>query len=252
VGIAAPVPSWAKVVTAADRPDLWSAAAADPRFAALWPEYNHHGNHAGSYFGALFPEDADVQLLVVDADRDEVVARGRTIPFPWDGTLEDLPGGIDAVGRRALDDAKPPTALSALAAEVLPEHQGTGLSGVVIRAMAEAARARRLAPLVAPVRPNRKDRYPLIGIERYAHWRRADGLPFDPWIRVHVRLGGSILRPEPLSMEITHPVDRWEAWTGMAFPEDGSYVFPGGLAPLSVTDGVGHYWEPNVWMRHEV
>ena len=28
-------------------------------------------------------------------------------------------------------------------------------------------------------------------------------------------------------MEITAPVKEWEAWTGMAFPEDGAYVFPG-------------------------
>jgi hypothetical protein len=36
----------------------------------------------------------------------------------------------------------------------------------------------------------------------------------------------------------------------MPFPEDGTYTFPGGLAPLDVEDAVGRYWEPNVWMRH--
>jgi hypothetical protein len=36
----------------------------------------------------------------------------------------------------------------------------------------------------------------------------------------------------------------------MRFPEDGSYTFPGGLAPLTVAGGVGSYWEPNVWMQH--
>jgi len=36
----------------------------------------------------------------------------------------------------------------------------------------------------------------------------------------------------------------------MRFPEDGDYTFPGGLAPLAVADGVGRYWEPNVWMHH--
>ena len=25
-----------------------------------------------------------------------------------------------------------------------------------------------------------------------------------------------------------------------------------GLAPLEVRDGVGHYWEPNVWMLHRI
>jgi len=39
---------------------------------------------------------------------------------------------------------------------------------------------------------------------------------------------------------------------GLSFPDNGSYVFPGGLAPLTVTDGTGQYWEPNVWMLHTV
>jgi hypothetical protein len=40
--------------------------------------------------------------------------------------------------------------------------------------------------------------------------------------------------------------------TDMEFPADGKYTFPGGLAPLEVHDGVGRYWEPNVWMLHLV
>lgn len=38
----------------------------------------------------------------------------------------------------------------------------------------------------------------------------------------------------------------------MAFPEDGQYVFPGGLAPLLVASGKGEYFELNVWMLHKV
>jgi hypothetical protein len=84
------------------------------------------------------------------------------------------------------------------------------------------------------VRPNWKERYPLIPIERYASWVREDGLPFDPWMRVHARLGAEILRPEPESLRIVGAVAEWEEWTGMAFPESGEYVVPHGLAPLRV------------------
>ncbi|HTW19398.1 MAG TPA: hypothetical protein VME70_04200 [Mycobacteriales bacterium] len=244
-------PEWADIVTAAERPDLWEAARDEDAFASLWPEYNLYGNHAPRYFGALFPQHADVQLLVIDTRTEAVVARGRTIPFRWDGSLEDLPTGIDAVGIRAIEEQAEPTALSALAAEVDAAYQGQGLSGLVIQAMAAAASARGLAPLVAPVRPTWKDRYPLTPIDRYALWTRQDGSPFDPWIRLHVRVGGRILRGEPRSMEIVHPVSDWERWIGLSLPEDGEYVFPGGLAPLTVTAGVGQYWEPNVWILHD-
>jgi hypothetical protein len=153
---------------------------------------------------------------------------------------------------QAIDEPDPPTALSALAAEVAADYQGGGVSGLVVAAMAAVARRRHLAPLVAPVRPSWKDRYPLIAIERYARWRREDGLPFDPWLRVHARLGARVLRPEPRSLEITAPTSDWQAWTQMAFPDDGEYVFPGGLAPLSVYKETGTYWEPNIWMQHDL
>lgn len=245
-------PTWASVFTAAERPELWKEVRANDRFHSVWPEYNHHGNHSGRYFGALYPRHAELQVLVVDERDGSVVARGRTIPFRWDGSLDDLPRGIDAVGLRAVDDDSSPTALSALAAEVLQDHQGEGLSAVVIQAMAAVARAHGLGPLMAPVRPNWKDRYPIIPIERYIRWKRSDGLPFDPWMRVHARLGATIVRPEPRSLEISRSVSDWETWLDMELPDNGDYVFPGGLAPLTVTNGVGEYWEPNVWMRHDV
>ena len=77
-------------------------------------------------------------------------------------------------------------------------------------------------------------------------------MPFDPWMRVHARVGGRILRPVPESLLITGTVAEWEEWTDMAFPETGSYVFPRGLAPLDVDReaDVGRYFEPNVWMAH--
>ena len=124
----------------------------------------------------------------------------------------------------------------------------------MIEAMAQIAADHGLGDPIAPVRPNEKERYPLTPIERYAFWTRDDGLPFDPWMRVHARLGGEILRPEPRSLYIEGSVGEWEAWTEMVFPESGEYVFPRGLAPLTIDRerDVGRYWEPNVWMRHRV
>jgi hypothetical protein len=181
-------PEWIEVVTAAERPDLWGRASQEGFLDRVWPEYNHHGNNSPATFRALVPRYGDFQVLFIDQRTDRIVARGRTIPFRWDGTLADLPVGIDALGPRALNEDGPPTALSALAAEVDDRSQGSGLSRLVIVTMAALARAHGLRSLVAPVRPNWKDRYPLISIDRYAAWTRPDGLPFDPWMRVHARL----------------------------------------------------------------
>ena len=53
-------------------------------------------------------------------------------------------------------------------------------------------------------------------------------------------------------MTIRLPAPEWEELTGMRFPADGEFVFPGGLATLTVRDGVGVHVEPNVWVLHRV
>ena len=59
-------PDWLEAFTAAERPDLWAQARDDGLFNGLWPVYNEHGNHTGRYFGALFPQHADLQVLLTD------------------------------------------------------------------------------------------------------------------------------------------------------------------------------------------
>ncbi len=125
-----------EVFTAEQRPDLWEKGDS---LGDVWPEYNGHGNHTATYFGALIPRHAHLQVLLYDKSLDRIVARGRTIPFRWDRSLEDLPRGIDALGLRAVEDTSAPTSLSALAAEVAADQRGRGLSRLVIQAMATVA-----------------------------------------------------------------------------------------------------------------
>lgn len=144
--------------------------------------------------------------------------------------------------------------LCAMLIAVARQVQGRGLSPVALLAMRELAGRHGLTALIAPVRPNWKEHYPLVPIERYATWTRADGFLFDPWMRVHERAGATVLKPEPRSLRITGTVAEWEDWTQMAFPESGDYWFPGGLATVEIDRDAdsGSYWEPNVWMHHAV
>jgi GNAT superfamily N-acetyltransferase len=242
-----------RIFTAAERPDL--DAAADEFTDAVWPEYNKHGDVLNRYWGRLDEAFAQFQFVLLDEEAEEVVAQGHTIPCRWDKTADGLPAGIDGVMEQGFDilaRGERSNALSALGIEILPDWQGRGLSETMIEGMRAIARRHRLRTLIAPVRPTWKERYPLTPIERYAAWTRGDGLPFDPWMRVHARLGAEIVKPEPRSLRISASVAEWEGWTGMRFPETGDYVFPHGLAPLSVDveNDVGTYWEPNVWMAH--
>jgi hypothetical protein len=193
----------------------------------------------------------DFQFHVLDGD--DVLARARAIPVRWDGTLEDLPAGIDGAIARGFDEPGA-NVLCALVIMVPRPLQGRGASRLALEGMIEIARDHRLEAVIAPVRPSWKERYPLTPIDEYAFWRRDDGLLFDPWMRVHERLGAEIIAPEPRSLRITATVEEWEERVGMAFPASGEYVFPGGLATLRIDreNDIGRYWEPNVWMRHVV
>ena len=234
--------------TAAERPDL--NARGDAAMEDSLPEYNRHGDVLNLYWGRLTQDRPDYQFHLV-GPRNEILVRARSIPIHWNGTIADLPAGIDGAIARGFDEPDA-NVLCALVIMVRTDLQGSGLSKLAVEAMGELARRHGLESLIAPVRPNWKERYPLVAIERYAAWRRADGLFFDPWMRVHERLGATVLKPEPQSMRITGSVAEWEEWTGSIFPETGEYWFPKGLSTLAVDReaDLGSYWEPNVWMQH--
>ena len=217
----------------------------------MWPEFMHHDPVVNRLWPGLATKFAGFQVAV--CERGEVLAAGNAIPFVWDGKAENLPGGLDAVleaGFADLSRGHEPTAVSALSATISPEHRGRGLSGKVLEAMREAAAWKGIRAFVAPVRPTAKHRYPLTPMKRYVHWRREDESFFDPWLRVHERLGATYARVAPESMTITGTVSEWEGWTGMRFPESGPYIVPGALEPVEMNaeEDRGVYAEPNVWM----
>ena len=242
-----------QVVTYVERPDL------DDRWAdtigPAWPEFQLHDSTVNELWHHLWEIAPQHQFFVIDRESDAVVCVGNSIPFRWDGDAASLPDGIDGVLPLAVEQhgaGVAPNTLCALQAIVVSAYQGQGLARVPVQAMADAARRAGFADLVAPVRPSWKHRFPLIPMDRYATWSRPDGLPFDPWFRVHARAGASFLQVCENSMRITGTVSEWEQWTGIEFPESGEYVFPEGLAPLHVDrpSNLGSYWEPNVWMVH--
>jgi hypothetical protein len=239
-----------RLATVAERPDL--AGPAWERTKDTMPEYNNHGDVLNAYWSRLTEELPEFQFHLVD-DKDAILARARSIPVRWDGTLEDIPAGIDGAIARGFDEGGA-NVLCALVIMIPRDLQRRGLSGEAVDGLRAVAKRHGFASVIAPVRPSWKERYPIIPIERYATWRRADGLLFDPWMRVHERRAATVLKPEPHSLRITGTVTEWEEWTQTPFPESGEYWFPHGLATVAIDREAdsGHYWEPNVWMHHAV
>ena len=243
-----------RVVTLAERPDLEDAL--DRHHGSAWPTFMFKDPVAKALWHHLHEELAGWQLILLD-EEDRVAASRNCAPFAWDGTSAELPDGWDDQFRRTADGllaGTPPDTLGAIQIVVAPERRGDRLAGRIVEEMRARARSAGLRALVACVRPTDKHLYPLTPIERYARWTRPDGSPFDPWIRLHVRLGGRIDRASPASMAIGGTVADWEAWTGLVFPESGDYVVALATSPVRIDRAadLGIYLDENVWIVHDL
>lgn len=238
-----------EIVTLAERPSLmdvfWDMETS-------WPEFMKHDPIGNGYYASL-EEFAEFVLVCLDPDG-VMVAKAHSVPFAL-GDAEELPdAGWDFAIRSGLLTrwwGEEPDACSAVEIAIRPDLQGTGLSGHIVAALRDNAARLGFAELLAPVRPNGKTdvHEPMAA---YAVRTRDDGLPVDPWLRVHVRAGGRIDRVCARSMVIPGTVEEWRDWTGLPFDTTGPVVVPGALAPVmcDAEHGTATYVEPNVWVRH--
>jgi GNAT superfamily N-acetyltransferase len=228
---------------------------------SVWPAYvtqSHmpKGHSMPWDWYGLYSTWPQFQFALLDPSTDELLATGHAVPLAWDDAAANLPdtGWNWALYQGKMDymAGRKPTLLSALSVTVDRTHQRRGLSAQTLRAMRALAKAAGFARLIAPVRPMWKQHYPITPMQDYISWTTDDGLPFDPWIRVHARLGAKIIKECSRSMVLAGAVEEWERWSGMKFPADGDYVVPTLLAPLHVNHGADEciYVEPNVWMEH--
>ena len=241
-------------VTLAERPDLIEPMWQMPN---TWPEYMLHDPVADIYFEHLPTTFPEYQLVAVD-DSGAVVGKLHSLPVRWDGIDDDLPDlGWDAILERGFsghDRAVTPNAVSLIEARVAPDLLGTGLSSQLLLAARRNVARLGIRDLFGPVRPTLKNREPDVPMADYIARLRHDGLPEDPWLRTHVRLGARIVKVCPASMTIPGTLAQWRAWTGLPLTESGPVVVAGALTPLHVAIEHDHavYVEPNVWVHHHL
>ncbi|MFG2466148.1 N-acetyltransferase [Streptomyces canus] len=239
------------VASLAERPDLETSMLT---MESSWPDYIRPDPTLVHW---IFERHAQHQLVVLD-DTKTVVARAASAPLAWDGNPGSLPDtGWDEALRQCMTDTYSGHRLNALCAleiAVVPGHQSRNLSGRTLQALKDHARSQGFADLVAPVRPSLKHTTPQLTMAAYAARTRPDGLPEDPWLRVHVRTGGQILKVCPASMTISGSLAQWREWTQLPFDTSGPVEVPGALTPVvaDVDQDYAVYIEPNVWVRHRL
>jgi GNAT superfamily N-acetyltransferase len=245
--------------TRAERPELDRALS---HMSGQWPRFIYYEDESRPYYGDM--EDiyshlhfylCDESQHTADEQHPYVVLHGQALGLHWSGDVDDLPDGwSDAVIRSVKEhrDDTPPNTLCGVSTTIAPDRRGEGLGSRSLKIMRKLAANAGLSQMIVPVRPALKPRYPLIPMDEYITWTRADGLLFDHWLRTHQRLGAEIATVAPQSMRVTGTVAQWEKWTDMTLPASGQYIIKGGLTPLTIDHekDMGLYIEPNVWMVH--
>lgn len=246
------------IASLAERPDF-----ADRLFELddLWPTFMQQDPVSDLFYPRAATTYAEFVLLAFDAaDRSVPVARSCAVPFAMGGDTgrDALPeDGWDGVIRWAwLDElaGRTPTHLSALEVGIRPDLRGTGLASVMLEAKRQNAIRLGFSDLVAPVRPNGKHLEPRTPMSEYAFRTRADGLPTDPWLRLHLRAGASIEGVCPRAMTISGTLAEWRSWTDLPFDTSGEVEVPFALNPVqvSVEHDYAVYVEPGVWVHHRI
>ena len=225
---------------------------------AVWPEFMLHDAVAATHWHELLDRFTDYQLALYDTEGKRVAAMGNSYPLSWETALDDLPEGgwdwsfVESVKQHMLNIS--PNMQCAIQVAVRGEYQGHGLSTRVLQSLHEIGTSKGLEKLIVPVRPNEKSNYPLVSMDDYITWKNEDGLPLDPWLRVHVRMGGRIVKVCHESKIIRGTRADWEEWTDLKFLQNGQYIIPGALNPIemNIEKDKGTYVEPNVWMVHKI
>lgn len=223
----------------------------------VWPAYVLADNVNLTYWDSIYELFADYQFYLLEGN--VVVGNGNCIPLHLTAEeLADLPeGGWDWALKKAVKDHEKgltPNTLCALQIGLNKNYQGKGISHQLIQYMKSIALSTEMNAFILPIRPNLKTNFPLISMDDYIQWENEEGLPYDAWIRTHIKGGAHIVKICQRSMVVEGSIAEWEEWTYMKFRSSGQYILPVLLNPIQIDLEMdkGEYIEPNVWMRYEL
>lgn len=244
------------------RPVEITTIAQRPEFAGAeidvggWSDFMRHNRVSEAYFWQTL-ETFPATCLIATAEDGSVIADAQAVQLSLGGRgRAQLPaGGWEQAVVWAFADARHgvvPNVACALNISVAKSFQRQGLAALMLTVLRDAVADLGLASLLAPVRPSRKHLEPLTPMSEYAHRVREDGLPFDPWLRTHVRVGGQIVGTAPTSWLVSGTLAEWRTWTGLAFDRSGAVQVQGALTTVhcDIDASYAVYVEPNVWVRH--
>ncbi len=243
-----------KIVTFKERPDLYDLQ--EEICGKAFPVFLYYSEIAANTWDKMIRYYNEYQLLFLHNDK--IICVFNCMPMNHDFSDEELPEdafdwGLEK-GIKDFEDGKEINAALAIQIIIPKEYQGKGISHIAVVEIKKMCAKMGIKKLIIPVRPTLKSKYPISHIDEYTKWKNEKGLPFDPWLRVHVKQNGKIIKPCNKALIVKGTIEQWETWTQMSFPESGKYVVDGALCPvrIDIENDLGVYIEPNVWVSYEI
>lgn len=221
-----------------------------------WPTFLLRDIQQAGSWSYVYEDFLTYQFAYFDGEN--LVGIGNAMGIHFVESFDKLPEkGLDwAAEKSKIDKAAglAPNLMVAIQIMLHPNYKNKGLSYMMVNTMKDLAQAHGLSHIALPVRPNKKSEHPFLSIEEYITLTIDNGLPYDPWIRVHTKLGAKLIHPCHESMYVSGSTQEWSTWTGIEFNQPGKYAVEGALMPVSIDieKNTGEYIEPNVWMVHNV
>lgn len=257
--------------------DIIAASHSVPFF---WPEL------PAEYVSGSSPVSRAWACTLPDGGWDAILARGVLQAKARQG----LPPDTEQTGHEAEEEAarltNAPNALAGLLVNVLPAWRDKGIADALLDNFKRVATENNLQTLVLPLRPTRKDRYPEVTTDEYLTWTEAGpyqrgfhhtlqegvdantALPFDPWLRKHVRMGALPVKLAPRSFQLLASPHEWRELLAADIDTYGSvynqlcengdrkelktFSVDGRPLTWNPEQTVGSYTETDLWVMHSV
>jgi GNAT superfamily N-acetyltransferase len=207
----------------------------------------------------VFPEG---QLVVKDVQGVPLASLSMN-KINWDGDSESLPSWDDVAGdpttyeRTYISNGN---TLALMSMNVNPEYQGAGYARMLIEKAKLLAQELGVENLIGSFRPNEYGNHKAIygtkalGFEKYASFKRDDGLPIDAWLRNLTRNGMMPLKVDHHAMTVTVTLDELAVYAKTYKLDMWKEVSPNvwecgevGSWHIDTVRGVATYLESNLW-----
>tara|TARA_B110000967_G_C18829679_1_gene533354 strand:- start:129 stop:917 length:789 start_codon:yes stop_codon:yes gene_type:complete len=138
-------------------------------------------------------------IIIYSKESKELMAHGILGKIIWDESIEDLPkDGWTGTTIRAYENElsnKKTNTFVGLFVHVIKKFREKKLSGVIVEEMKKLAKKDNKS-LIIPLRPplRYEQNYCAMDFKDFCNLKRDDGLPKDPWLRLHAKLNAKNLK----------------------------------------------------------